>query len=88
MGAILKLDRLLADHPHIGFVNQRRALQCVVGAFRLEMVMSQTAKLVVDQGQEILEGFFVALFPVLQKLGRLTAGVVGHLNCRPLVECT
>lgn len=49
--------------------------------------MSQTPELVVDQGQEIVEGVFVALFPVLQKLGHLTAGVVGHMNRRPLVEC-
>ena len=48
--------------------------------------MSQTPKLVVDQGQKIVEGVFVALFPVLQKLEHLTAGIVGHVIRCSLLE--
>jgi len=49
--------------------------------------MSQTPKLLVNQGQKITEGIFVALLPVLQQLGYLTAGIVGHVSHCPFLEC-
>jgi hypothetical protein len=40
MTAVLEMHRLVANQPEIGFVNQGRALQGVVRAFRLKMVVS------------------------------------------------
>ena len=42
--------------------------------------MSQAAELFVNQGHKIAESFFIALFPVVQQLGYLTAGIVGHVH--------
>jgi hypothetical protein len=35
-------------------------------------------------GHKIAEGIFIALFPVLQQLGYLTAGIIGHVHRCPL----
>jgi hypothetical protein len=50
------------------------------------MVVSQTPKLFVNQRHKITEGIFVALFPVVQQLGYLTAGILGHESHCPLPE--
>jgi hypothetical protein len=43
--------------PHVGLVNQGRALQRVVGPLRLEVVVSQTPQLLVHQRHQIAQGF-------------------------------
>jgi hypothetical protein len=73
MRAILEVNRLAAQQTHVGLMHQGCALQRVVGTFGLKMVVGQTAKLFVNQRHEIAESFLVALRPVVQELGYLTA---------------
>ena len=63
VGAILPLRRILARQPHIGFVYQGRALQSVVGAFPLQVIVRQAAQFVVDHRHEDIECLTVSLSP-------------------------
>ena len=52
MCAILQFDRLASQQSEIGLVNQGRALQGVVRPLGLQVVMSETAQLLVDKRHE------------------------------------
>ena len=67
-------------------MNQRRALQGVIRPFGLKVVVGETPQLFVDQRHESVEGFSVALCPVVQKLGELTGLIFGYGHPSPLPE--
>jgi hypothetical protein len=49
-------------------VNQRSALQCVVGALTPKMATRYPAQLIVNQGNQRFPRFLIALAPVDQQL--------------------
>ena len=54
MGAILPFHALVVHQPHVGFIHQGGGLQGVPRAFALHVVVSQAAKLVInDRGQAL-----------------------------------
>jgi hypothetical protein len=77
MSAILQLHRF-SQQSQVGLMHQSGALQRVVAAFGLQVVMSQAPQLLVDQKNESLERVFVALPPMMQKRGDLAGLIFGH----------
>jgi hypothetical protein len=64
-------------------MNQGGALQGVIRTFPLQVTAGDAPQLVVDQGQELSERFFVSLGPVTQK-HRDSAGLFfGHAIRHP-----
>ena len=49
----------LVHHADVGFVDERRGLHGVLAALAAEVGAGQAMQLVVDQGQKIVDGFFV-----------------------------
>ncbi|MGA8440773.1 MAG: hypothetical protein WB762_31565 [Candidatus Sulfotelmatobacter sp.] len=47
--AVPQIDRLAAGQPELGLVNQSRALQGVIRAFGLQVVVREPTQLLVDQ---------------------------------------
>jgi hypothetical protein len=78
MRPVLQLNRLASCQSDVRLVDEGRALQGVIRSFGLELVVSETPQLLVHQGHESAEGFFIALRPLLQKLGHLTGLIFGH----------
>src|ERR1017187_5530210 len=50
MSAVLQLNRYAAYQPEVGLVNQGGALEGVIRPFQLELIVSDTPQLFVDQG--------------------------------------
>jgi uncharacterized protein YlaI len=59
---VLKLNRTL-DQPEIRFMDDRGALQRVIEALPLQVVVCHTAKLVVDQRHQRVKRGVVAFSP-------------------------
>jgi hypothetical protein len=76
--SILQFHRLTSQQTQIGLVNQGGALQGVIRALGLEVIVRQTPKLFVDQRYQGTESVLVALLPLLQQLGDLPLLVIGH----------
>src|SRR5258705_7121334 len=68
MSAILKRRRLIAAQPQPGFMDEGRGLKCLSGDFVCHSPGRQTAKLFIDERQEFLGGFRVALFQPTQNM--------------------
>src|SRR5450631_795630 len=75
MGAILPLGKILIDQTNVSFVDQGGALQGVTRALVLQVMMSDTAQLCVNQGHQRVERFAVAASPAAQQLRDLTRRV-------------
>jgi hypothetical protein len=69
MGAVIPSDRLSADQPEIGFVDEGRRLQAVPHAFARQTAPRDAVEFVVDERDQLLEGAVVALTPVVQQRG-------------------
>ena len=63
VSAILGVDRPVVNETEIGFMDEGSAAQGVIGAFSTEEAVSDVVELVVDQGNESLEGFRIPLSP-------------------------
>ena len=68
VSAVLPLRLLLTDETKVGFVNQCRALQCVVGAFPPKVTSRQAAQFVVNQRNQSLSRTLISLAPIQEKL--------------------
>lgn len=62
--AVPQIDRLAAGQPELGLVNQSRALQGVIRAFGLQVVVREPTQLLVDQNDQRGQSFFIVLPPV------------------------
>ena len=58
MRAVLQFHRLTSQQPQVGLVDQRRALQGVIRALGLEVVVRQAPQLFVDQRHQTREELF------------------------------
>ena len=56
MSPVFPADILAAGQAEVSLMNQRRALQRVLAAFPLEVMMCQAPKFVVDEREERLPG--------------------------------
>jgi hypothetical protein len=77
MGTAVDL-RILAYQAQVGFIDQGGALQGVPRTFAIEVIVRETAKLVVDQRDQSVEGLAVSLAPVGEKLRDLTRNSLRH----------
>ena len=68
VSAILKRRCLIAAQPQPGFMDEGRGLKCLSGDFVRHSPGRQTAKLFIDERQEFLGGFRIALFQPTQNL--------------------
>ena len=69
MSAVLPLHVLLIYQPQVGFIDQRRGLQSVAGAFAAHVTAGELSQLGVDQRQQLIERRLVAVAPIHQQLG-------------------
>ena len=76
VGAILPVN-LLTGEPHVGFVDQRRCLQGVVGALTAHIRAGQTMQFSVDQRQQTLGGLRIAGAHCFEQLSHLP-GIAFH----------
>src|SRR5262245_62451497 len=67
--AALPVHILLLHQFHIGFINKRSWLECVVITFSAKIDVGQLVELVIDQGHQIVERFPIAAAPSDQQLG-------------------
>ena len=66
MRAIVDRHAVEINQAEIGLVHQRRRLQCVSGAFGLQLCPRDAPQFVVDDRKQLIEGRFVALAPLQQ----------------------
>jgi hypothetical protein len=78
MRAVLQSGRLASQESNVSLMNQCGALQGVSRPLGLQLVVREAPQLFVDQRNHDAQSFFVALPPVLQKLGELTGLIFGH----------
>jgi hypothetical protein len=88
VGATASAEGVLPSEAQVGFMNQGSGLQGVAGALALQMMVSEGAEILVDQGDEGLQGVFVAAAPTGEKLTGDLRRVLGQrrsitgLGCR------
>ncbi len=64
VGAILKLRGALVNEPQKGFMHQRRALEGVTWALRSQIAVGERSQFMVDERNQGLKRFLVALPPL------------------------
>ena len=69
--AVVQVGRLAANQSQASFVYERGALQGVIRAFCLEMIVGQSPEFFVDEWHEIMKRLLITMSPVAQKLGDL-----------------
>jgi len=69
---------MIADEAEVGFVHERGGLECVPAAFLREELLRDCAELIVDEREELIGGFAVALLGALNEKGDGVAGASGH----------
>ena len=69
MSAVLEMSRSLPGHAQISLVHQRCGLQRVVGPFLLQVVVRQTAQLLIQSWHEGAKSFLIAGLPLSQQCG-------------------
>lgn len=75
--------RLVLPQPQIGLVHQGSALQGMIRAFRLKMIVSQPPQLLIDQGWEGMKTLLVApVFGILRAFRRTISGSSLQLRLR------
>jgi hypothetical protein len=91
---VLPLRRFFVKHPQICFMNERSALQGVVGAFLPKVTAGDAAQFRVNQGNQLFPSVLIPVAPIKQQLtdpfGRFwthrwspmgpNRGVSGHAN--------
>ena len=80
MRAVLQLRRFACQEAKVSLVHQSGALQGVILAFGLEVVVGDTMQFLVHQRHQNAKSFLVTLLPVLQKLSELTGRIFGHAS--------
>ena len=61
--AVLPLDSVHIDQTDVGFVDECRGLERVVGALASHVAPGQCVELLVDERNELVEGRFLTLAP-------------------------
>ncbi len=56
--AVLPVYGLLVDEPEIRFVHESRGLQCVIGAFSIQILLRKAPQFVVNDGHQFVEFCF------------------------------
>ena len=74
VGTVAPVDVPLIDQAQERFMDQRRALQRVIGALPAQMRARQTAQFAIDKGHQFVERALVAVAPVDQQRGQLRGG--------------
>ena len=62
--SIFKMPGPLFRETQVGLMNQRRALDGVIGPLALQAPVRDPPKLIVDEGQDCVEGVLIAFFPI------------------------
>jgi hypothetical protein len=65
MPSVLQRERLASHQTNEGFIDERRALQCVIGAFGLQVIVRELSELLVHHRRQCAEGCFVSVDPSL-----------------------
>ena len=68
---------MAADQPQVGLVDQGGGLQCLAGLLLGQLLGGQLAQLVVNQGQKLCGGVWVALPNGVQDARNFTHGGTG-----------
>ena len=68
VGAVLPADVLLIHHPEVGFMDQGRALESMVGALTAEITLGHAAQLAIDKRHQPLQRLAIAVTPVFKQL--------------------
>lgn len=71
MGAVFKLRICIPDQPHPCLVDQRGGLERVTGSFVCHSAGREHAQLLIDQWQQLIGGFRVAVFDGVEKNSRV-----------------
>lgn len=66
VGAILPVYAVLLDQTDVGLVDERRSLECVIGAFTHKVRFGQCPKLIVHEGHETADGRVAAATHLLE----------------------
>jgi hypothetical protein len=51
----------LVDKPQVGFMDESGSLQRVIGAFAVEVAISEAAKFVVNERKQLVQRFLIAV---------------------------
>ena len=68
MGVVARLRRALVDQPQIRLVDERRRLQGVIRTFCPQVAPRNPTQLLVHEGQEAMQRFFVSGAPQPKEL--------------------
>jgi hypothetical protein len=71
MRAVLPLDILPIDQPHVSFVAKRRRLEDVAGALGSHVAMGYAMQFRVNQRHEFFQGQTITIVPRQQQLSDL-----------------
>ena len=71
MGAVLPINLTGIDQSKISLIDEGTGLQDVAGSLPGHVVVSQLVQLIVDEGDELLEGFGVPAAPGPKQLGNV-----------------
>jgi hypothetical protein len=63
MRAVVGFEWSLVNQPQIRFMNQSGALQCMTGTFGPQLASRDVAQLLINKGDQALEGFLVSRPP-------------------------
>jgi hypothetical protein len=80
---ILELGKPLPHQPNVSFMDERRALQGVVGTLPLQKIVRHATQLAVNDGHESVERFTITAAPTHEKLGYLVRGILRHCAYNP-----
>jgi hypothetical protein len=75
---------LPVDEPHIRLIDQLRDLQSVARAFASHVVTGQSMQLPVNEWNQLLESFRMAITPGLKQLRDVMSRGFGHRNPGPV----
>jgi hypothetical protein len=75
MGAVLPFDLPLVHKLHVGLVNERRWLQCVVRPLATKIAACEPAQLSIDVRQYLIYNILVAVGQFDQHQGNVICGL-------------